>query len=131
MSQVADVEVTTDGGIKVHRLVCAVDCGLIVNPDTIAAQVEGGCLFGLTAALYGSITLKDGRVEQSNFHDYQPMRMNEVPVIETHIVNSTEAPGGFGEAPCANVTPAVTNAIFAVTGKRIRTLPIDTRLLKS
>jgi isoquinoline 1-oxidoreductase beta subunit len=131
MSQVAEVEVTTDGVIKVHRLVCAVDCGLIVNPDTIAAQVEGGCLFGLTAALYGSITLKDGRVEQSNFHDYRPMRMNEVPVIETHIVSSTEAPGGFGEAPCANITPAVTNAIFAVTGKRIRTLPIDTGLLKS
>ena len=104
---------------------------VVVNPDTIAAQVEGGALFGLTAALYGAITLKGGRVEQSNFHDYRPMRMSEVPVVETHIVKSTEAPGGFGEAPCACVTPAITNAIFAVTGKRIRTLPIDTSQLQS
>ena len=131
VSQVAEVEVGESGSIKVHRLVCAVDCGLAVNPDTIAAQVEGGSLFGLTAALYGRITLKNGRVEQSNFHDYRPMRMNETPAIETHIVKSTEAPGGFGEAPTAIVAPAVTNAIFAVTGKRIRTLPIDTALLKS
>jgi isoquinoline 1-oxidoreductase beta subunit len=130
MSQVAEVEVTKDGSIRVHRIVCAVDCGLVVNPDTIAAQVEGGSLFGLTAALYGAITLKDGRVEQSNFHDYRAMRMNEVPVIETHIVESTEAPGGFGEAPCSIVAPAVTNAIFAVTGQRIRTLPIDTSQLR-
>ncbi|HWX29007.1 MAG TPA: molybdopterin cofactor-binding domain-containing protein [Steroidobacteraceae bacterium] len=131
MSQVAEVEVAQDGTVRVLRIVCAVDCGIVVNPDTIAAQVEGGSLFGLTAALYGAITLNGGRVEQSNFHDYRPMRMNEVPVVETHIVKSMEAPGGFGEAPCACVTPAVTNAIFAVTGKRIRTLPIDTGQLKS
>jgi isoquinoline 1-oxidoreductase beta subunit len=131
LAQVAEVEVGDDGALKVHRLVCAVDCGLVVNPDTIAAQVEGGCLFGLTAALYGLITLKNGRVEQSNFHDYRPMRMNEVPLIETHIVASMETPGGFGEAPTSIVAPAVVNAIFAVTGKRIRTLPIDTALLKS
>jgi isoquinoline 1-oxidoreductase subunit beta len=131
MSQVAEVEVARDGTVMVHRIVCAVDCGIVVNPDTIAAQVEGGSLFGLTAALYGAITIKGGRVQQSNFHDYRPMRMNEVPVVETHIVKSMEAPGGFGEAPCACVTPAVTNAIFAVTGKRIRTLPIDTGHLKS
>ena len=131
MSQVAEVEVAPDGMFRVLRIVCAVDCGIVVNPDTIAAQVEGGSLFGLTAALYGAITLKGGRVEQSNFHDYRPMRMNEVPVVETHIVKSAEAPGGFGEAPCACVTPAVTNAIFAATGKRIRTLPIDIRQLKS
>ena len=93
--------------------------------------MEGGSLFGLTAALYGAITLKGGRVEQSNFHDYRPMRMNEAPTVETHIVKSMEAPGGFGEAPCACVTPAVINAIFAATGKRIRTLPIDTGQLKS
>jgi isoquinoline 1-oxidoreductase beta subunit len=131
MSQVAEVEVAPDGAIRVHRIVCAADCGIVVNPDTIAAQVEGGALFGLTAALYGAITLKGGRVEQSNFHDYRPMRMSEVPVVETHIVKSTEAPGGFGEAPCSCVTPAITNAIFAVTGKRIRTLPIDTSQLQS
>jgi isoquinoline 1-oxidoreductase beta subunit len=131
LALVAEVEVGKDGAIRVHRLVCAVDCGLVVNPDTIAAQVEGGSLFGLTAALYGAITLRNGRVEQGNFNDYRPMRINEAPVVETHIVASAEAPGGFGEAPTAVVTPAVVNAIFAVTGKRIRTLPIDTRLLKS
>jgi len=128
LAAVAEVEVPRSGVVKVKRLVCAVDCGVVINPDTIAAQVEGGSLFGLTAALYGAITLRDGRVEQSNFHDYRPMRMNETPRIETHLVNSAEAPGGFGEAPTAIVTPAVVNAIFAVTGKRIRSLPIDTSL---
>jgi isoquinoline 1-oxidoreductase beta subunit len=131
MSLVAEVEVTPAGMVKVRRLVCAVDCGVVVNPDTIAAQVEGGALFGLTAALYGAITLRNGRVEQSNFNDYRPMRMNETPRIETYIVESAEAPGGFGEAPCAIVAPAVTNAIFAATGKRIRTLPIDPHMLKA
>jgi isoquinoline 1-oxidoreductase subunit beta len=130
-SQVAEVEVGTDGSIRVHRIVSAVDCGIVVNPDTIEAQVEGGTLFGLTAALYGAITLKHGRVEQSNFHDYRPMRMNEVPIIETHLIKSAEAPGGFGEVPTAAVAPAVTNAIFAATGTRVRTLPIDRALLKS
>jgi isoquinoline 1-oxidoreductase subunit beta len=125
LSQVAEVEVAKNGAIGVRRIVCAVDCGLVINPNTIAAQVEGGSLFGLTAALHGAITLKDGRVEQSNFHDYVPMRINEVPLIETHIIKSTEAPGGFGEAPTAGIAPAVTNAIFAITGKRIRTLPIN------
>jgi isoquinoline 1-oxidoreductase subunit beta len=103
----------------------------VVNSDTIAAQVEGGSIFGLTAALHGKITLKNGRVEQANFDTYLPMRIDEVPVIETHLVKSPEAPGGFGEAPTAAVAPAVANAIFAATGKRIRTLPIDTALLKS
>jgi len=131
LSQVAEVEVASDGSIRVHRIVCAADCGIVVNPDTIAAQVEGGTLFGLTAALHGAITLKNGRVEQSNFHDYRPMRMDDAPVIETHLVKSTESPGGFGEAPTAAVAPAVTNAIFAATGTRIRTLPIDTALLRS
>jgi isoquinoline 1-oxidoreductase beta subunit len=107
------------------------DCGLVVNPDTIAAQMEGGTLFGLTAALHGAITLKNGRVEQSNFDTYLPMRIDEVPVVETHLVESTEAPGGIGETATAAVAPAVTNAIFAATGKRIRTLPIDTALQKS
>ena len=131
LSQVAEVEVAADGSIRVHRLVCAVDCGLAVNPDTIAAQMEGGSIYGLSAALYGAITLSNGRVEQSNFHDYRPVRIDECPVIETHLVKSGEPPGGIGEAATAIVGPAVTNAIFAVTGKRIRTLPIDTNLLKS
>ena len=128
LSQVAEVEVAADGSIRVHRIVCAVDCGLAVNPDTIAAQMEGGSIFGLTAVLHGAITLKGRRVEQSNFHDYLPMRVNEVPVIETHLIKSTEAPGGIGEAA---VGPAVANAIFAATGKRIRTLPIDPKQLKT
>ncbi len=131
LAQVAEVEVSTHGSINVRRIVCAADCGVVVNPNTIAAQVEGGVLYGLTAALYGAITLKDGRVEQSNFHDYPPMRINECPLIETHLIKSAEPPGGFGEAPTAAVAPAVTNAIFAATGKRIRTLPIDSALLKA
>src|SRR5216684_3563184 len=131
LAQVADVEVAANGSLKVHRIVCAVDCGMVVNPDTIEAQVQGGTFFGLTAALYGAITLKNGRVEQSNFDTYRPLRIDEVPVVETHLVKSSEPPGGFGEAPTAVVAPAVTNAIFAATAKRIRTLPIDTNLLKS
>ena len=89
--------------MRVHRIVCAVDCGMVVNPDTIAAQIEGGTIFGLTAALHGEITLKDGRVEQSNFDNYLPMRIDEAPVIETHLVTSAEAPGGIGEPPTAVV----------------------------
>jgi len=128
---VVEVEVALDGSIKVRRIVCAADCGIVVNPDTIAAQFEGGTLFGLTAALYGAITLKSGRVEQSNFHDYRAMRMNECPIVETHLVKSVELPGGVGETPTSAIAPAVTNAIFAATGVRIRTLPIDPALLKS
>jgi isoquinoline 1-oxidoreductase beta subunit len=131
LSQVAEVEVATDGLIRVHRIVCAVDCGIVVNPDTIASQIEGGSIFGLTAALHGAITLKNGRVQQSNFHDYRPMRIDEVPLIETHLVKSGEAPGGIGEAATAAVGPAVANAIFAVTGRRIRTLPINANLMNS
>ncbi|MEH2512279.1 isoquinoline 1-oxidoreductase beta subunit [Nitrobacteraceae bacterium AZCC 1564] len=131
MSQVAEVEVAADGSIKVKRIVCAVDCGMYVNPDTIEAQVQGGTLFGLTAALHGSITFKDGRVEQSNFDSYLPMRIDEVPVIETHLIKNAEAPGGIGEAPTSIVSAAVTNAIFAATGYRVRTLPIDPASLKA
>jgi len=130
-SQVAEVEVAADGSVKVKRIVCAIDCGICVNPDTIEAQIQGGTVFGLTAALHGSITFKDGRVEQSNFDTYLPMRIDEVPVVEAHLVQSAEAPGGVGEAPTAIVSAAVTNAIFAATGKRVRTLPIDANSLKS
>jgi isoquinoline 1-oxidoreductase beta subunit len=131
LAQVAEVEVAANGLLKVHRIVCAVDCGMVINPDTIEAQVQGGTLFGLTAALYGAITLKDGRVEQGNFDTYQPLRIDEAPVVETHLVRSSEAPGGIGETATAAVGPAVANAIFAATAKRIRTLPIDTDLLKA
>lgn len=130
-SQVAEVEVAPDGSVKVKRIVCAIDCGMYVNPDTIEAQVQGGTLFGLTAALHGSITFKDGRVEQSNFDTYLPMRIDEVPLVEMHLIKNAEAPGGIGEAPTAVVSAAVTNAIFAATGKRVRSLPIDTNSLKS
>ncbi|MCK1743137.1 xanthine dehydrogenase family protein molybdopterin-binding subunit [Bradyrhizobium sp. 139] len=130
-SQVAEVEVAANGSVKVKRIVCAIDCGMYVNPDTIEAQIQGGTLFGLTAALHGSITFKDGRVEQSNFDSYLPMRIDEVPVVDTHLVKNAEAPGGVGEAPTAIVSAAVTNAIFAATGKRLRSLPVDTNVLKS
>jgi isoquinoline 1-oxidoreductase subunit beta len=124
LAQVAEVEVARDGTVRVKRIVCAVDCGVIINPDIVAAQMEGGTVFGLTAAMYGQINLEKGRVKQGNFDTYRPIRMNEAPVVETHLVKSTEPPGGIGEAGTAIVAPAVTNAIFAATGKRIRTLPI-------
>ncbi len=130
LAQVAEVEVSKDGAVRVRRVVCAVDCGTVVNPDTVTAQIQSAIIFGITAALHGEITLKDGRVEQSNFHDYQMLRMNEAPAIEVYIVNSTEAPGGMGEAGTSAIVPAVTNAIFAATGKRLRKPPVDTAALK-
>jgi isoquinoline 1-oxidoreductase beta subunit len=125
MAQVAEVEVSRDGAVRVRRVVCAVDCGTAINPDTVRAQIQGAVIFGLTAALYGKITLKGGRVEQSNFDTYQILRMNEAPDVQVHIVQSTEPPGGMGECGTACIFPAVTNAIFAATGKRLRKLPID------
>ena len=105
MAQVAEVEVAKDGAVRVRRVVCAVDCGTVVNPDTVQAQVQSGIIFGVTAALYGEITLKNGRVEQTNFHNYQVLRMNEAPAIEVHIVKSTEPPGGMGETGTSAVVP--------------------------
>lgn len=105
-------------------MVCAVDCGVAVNPDVVRAQMEGGIGFGLAAALHGAITLKDGRVEQSNFHDYPVLRMNEMPKVEVHIVPSQEKPTGVDEPGVPPVAPAVANALFAATGKRIRVLPM-------
>src|SRR2546427_6687856 len=95
MAQVAEVEVSKDGAVRIRRVVCAVDCGTVVNPDTVRAQIQSAVIFGITAALHGQITLKDGRVQQSNFHDYPMLRMNEAPAIEVYIVNSTEPPGGM------------------------------------
>jgi isoquinoline 1-oxidoreductase beta subunit len=131
MAQVAEVEVAKDGNVRVKRVVCAVDCGSVVNPDTIEAQVQGAVIFGISAALYGEITLKNGRVEQSNFDDYQVVRINEAPAIEVHIVKNTETPGGMGEPGTCAIMPAVANAIFAATGKRLRRLPVDTSALKT
>jgi isoquinoline 1-oxidoreductase subunit beta len=124
LAQVAEVEVSKDGAVRVRRVVCAVDCGTVVNPDTVRAQIQSAIIFGITAALHGEITLKGGRVEQSNFHDYLMLRMNEAPAIEVYIVNSVELPGGMGEAGTSALAPAVTNAIFAATGTRVRKLPV-------
>ena len=125
VAQVAEVSVDEAGHVKVDRVVCAVDCGTPINPDIIAAQMEGGIGFGLGAVLYGTITLKDGRIEQDNFDSYRVLRMNEMPKVEVHIVPSTQAPTGVGEPGVAPVGPAVANAIFAATGKRIHVLPIE------
>ncbi len=124
VAQVAEVSVDKQGAVRVHRMVCAVDCGRVVNPDTVKAQMEGGINFGLTAALKSEITLDRGRVQQRNFHDYQMLRINEAPEIEVYIVPSTEKPTGVGEPSVPPVAPAVANAIFAASGKRIRKLPI-------
>jgi isoquinoline 1-oxidoreductase beta subunit len=124
VAQVAEVSVER-GVPRVHRVVCAVDCGIAVNPDGVKAQLEGGILFGLSA-LREEITLDGGRVVQSNYHDYPVLRMAESPAIEVHIVPSAEPPSGVGEPGVPPILPAVTNAIYAATGKRIRRLPIRT-----
>jgi isoquinoline 1-oxidoreductase beta subunit len=123
VAQVAEVSVAPNGKIKVERVVCAVDCGVPINPDVIKAQMEGGIGFGIGAVLYGAITLKAGQVEQSNFFDYQVLRIEDMPAVEVHIVPSTQAPTGVGEPGVPPIGPALSNAVFAATGKRIRTLP--------
>ncbi|MES2580248.1 MAG: xanthine dehydrogenase family protein molybdopterin-binding subunit [Pseudomonadota bacterium] len=127
VAQIAEVSVN-EGEVKVHRMVSAIDCGLAVNPDSLTAQIESSISFGLGAAMQSEITFKDGMVEQSNFNDYQVMRMGNMPKVEVYIVQSTEKMGGVGEPGLPPVAPAVTNAIFAATGKRIRTLPIGNQL---
>ena len=124
VAQVIEASVGKGGEVRVHRVVCAIDCGLVINPDTVKAQMEGGIVYGLTAALKTEITLKDGRVEQGNFNDYPMLRIFESPEIEVHIVPSTEHPTGVGEPGVPPAAPALANAIFSVTGKRIRRLPI-------
>ncbi|HWU83585.1 MAG TPA: xanthine dehydrogenase family protein molybdopterin-binding subunit [Methylophilaceae bacterium] len=127
VAQVAEVSVE-DGAVKVHRMVCAIDCGLAVNPESLRAQMESSIAFGLGAALQSEITFKHGQVQQSNFHDYLVLRMNQMPKVEVHIVPSQEKMGGAGEPALPPVAPAVTNAVFALTGKRIRSLPIGSQL---
>jgi isoquinoline 1-oxidoreductase beta subunit len=131
IATVTEVDVTDMGKINIRRITSVVDAGRTVNPDTIAAQVQGGILFGMTAALYGDITLKDGRVQQRNFNDYRMMRINEAPSIDVHVVSSTEDPGGIGEPGCSAGPPSLVNAVFAATGVRIHRLPIDRTLLAS
>lgn len=125
LAQVAEVEVTSESEIRVPRVVCAVDCGTIVNPDIVTAQIESGVIYGISGALWGEITVKNGRVEQSNFHDYRVLRMSEAPSIEVHLIRNLEAPGGIGEPGTAATAPALANAVFAATGKRIRQLPLQ------
>jgi isoquinoline 1-oxidoreductase beta subunit len=127
---VAEVSVDAKGKVRVHRVVCAVDCGRYVNPDTIVAQMESGIIFGLSAALYGENTLKNGRVVQGNFDDYPILRIDETPQMEVHIVSSGEKPGGIGEPGVPTVAPAVANALFAATGIRVRSLPFRAEALK-
>jgi isoquinoline 1-oxidoreductase beta subunit len=122
-AQVAEVSVT-QGKVKVHRVVAAVDCGQVINPAIVRQQIESGIVYGLSAALKLGITLERGRVMQQNFNNYEPLRINEMPVVEVHLVPSTANPGGIGEASTPSIIPAVTNAVYAATGKRVRSLPI-------
>jgi isoquinoline 1-oxidoreductase beta subunit len=124
VAQVAEVTVRKGGHIRVDRVVVAVDCGVAINPDVIKAQMEGGMGFGLSAALLSEVTLADGLVQQSNFHDYQVLRMDRMPEVEVHIVPSAEPPTGVGEPATPVIAPAVANAVFAVTGQRLRRLPL-------
>lgn len=123
VAQVAEVEVRGKD-VRVHRVVCAIDCGIVINPDTVRAQMEGGIAYGLTATLKDGITIENGAVVQSNFHDYRLLRFDEMPLIEVHIVPGTQAPTGVGEMGVPPIAPAVANAIFAATGVRLRSLPL-------
>jgi isoquinoline 1-oxidoreductase beta subunit len=128
---VVEAEVAPTGEIRMRRVAAVIDCGLTVNPDTVKAQIEGGLIFGLTAALYNDITFRNGRVEQSNFHDYRMLRINETPPIDVEVVQSTEPPGGVGETGTVSAAPALGNAIFAATGKRLRRYPFSRDELRS
>jgi isoquinoline 1-oxidoreductase beta subunit len=129
IATVAHVEVDSDGDVRLHRLTTAVDTGIAVNPDTIVAQLQGGMIFGATAALFGEITIDKGRVMQSNFHDYRMLRINEAPAIDVHLIKSAEPPGGIGETGVTTAPPAIRNAIYAATGIALRRLPIDCEVL--
>ena len=131
VAAILEAEVDNDGEIAIRRVTAAVDCGTVVNPDSVEAQVQGGLIFGLTAALYDEITIAKGRVQQSNFHNYRIMRINETPAIEVHLVRNGEAPGGIGEPGTSIAGPALANALFAATGARLRSLPIDRKQLAS
>jgi isoquinoline 1-oxidoreductase beta subunit len=123
VAHVAEISIV-QGQIRVLRVVSAVDCGLVVNPDIVRAQVEGSIIFGLSAALKGEITLTDGMVDQGNFHDYDVLRIHETPKMEIHIVPSNAAPSGIGEPGVPPIAPAVANAVFMASGKRLRSLPL-------
>lgn len=128
---VTEITIGKDGSIQLDRMVCAVDCGVAVNPDGVETQIQGGIVYGLSAALYGTLTFEGGRVVQGNFHDYQPLRIHEMPVLEVHHIKSSEKPGGVGEIGTAVVVPSLMNAICSATGKRFRTFPVPADQLKS
>lgn len=130
VAQIAEVSVVNNA-IKVHKMTVAVDCGMMVNPDIVKAQIESSVVYGLSAALLSKITFKDGRVEQSNFHDYPVLRMNEMPKVDIHLVASTEPPGGIGEPITATTGPSVANAVFIASGKRLRAMPMTSTALNS
>ncbi len=129
IATVAHVEVDDQGEVRLHRLTTAVDTGIAVNPDTIIAQLQGGMIFGATAALYGEITIRNGRVEQSNFNDYRMLRIDQAPAIDVHLIKSGEPPGGIGETGVTTSSPAIRNAIYAATGIPLRRLPVDREVL--
>jgi isoquinoline 1-oxidoreductase subunit beta len=129
IATVVEAEVDEQGDVHLRRVTSAVDTGIAVNPDTVIAQLQGGLIFGLTAALWGEITIKNGRVQQSNFNDYRMLRIDEVPPIEVHLIQSVEPPGGIGETGANGGPPALRNAILAATGIALRRLPIDRDLL--
>ncbi|MGA2188546.1 MAG: molybdopterin cofactor-binding domain-containing protein [Steroidobacteraceae bacterium] len=126
---IVEAEVTPQGEVRLRRAVAALDCGVAINPGSVEAQMQGGLLFGLSAALYSGITIKHGAIEQSNFHDYRNLRINETPLVEVHVIDSDQPPGGLGEVGTAIAAPALANAIFAATGVRLRGLPVDRALL--
>jgi isoquinoline 1-oxidoreductase beta subunit len=124
VAEVAEISVQSDGLPRVHRVVCAIDCGTVINPDTVEAQCESNIVYGLTATLYGEIAIDKGRVVQSNFNNYPMLRLAQMPVVEVELVRNDAPPGGVGEAALPAIAPAVCNAMFAATGKRIRRLPL-------
>ena len=130
IATVVEAEIDEQGDVRLRRVTSAVDTGIAVNPDTIVAQLEGGLIFGLTAALYGEITINKGRVQQSNFHDYRMLRIDQAPKIEVHVIKSSEAPGGIGETGVTAGPPALRNAILAATGVALRRLPIERALIR-
>jgi isoquinoline 1-oxidoreductase beta subunit len=129
IATVVEAQVDEHGEVRLRRVTSAVDTGIAVNPDTIVAQLQGGLIFGLTAALYGEVTIKNGRVQQSNFNNYRMLRIDQIPPIEVHVIKSGEAPGGIGETGTTAGPPALRNAIYAATGIALRRLPIDREVL--
>jgi isoquinoline 1-oxidoreductase beta subunit len=130
VAEIAEVSIQDDGQLRVHKVTCAIDCGRAINPDTVEQQVESGIIFGLTAAMYGEITIANGRVAQNNFPDYEMIRLAQSPEIQVVIVESGEALGGLGEPATPPIAAAVTNAVYILTGQRVRELPIKNHNLR-